>query len=97
MYENARGRLGASTISPMADLMTPIFPFNAPANARLMMMPINECDSPKQVIESVNPSSPVTRTGFLPILSDRRPHWRMKHASVIKKRDSCADGQRRMQ
>ncbi|CAG8684962.1 282_t:CDS:2, partial [Acaulospora colombiana] len=42
IYESARGRLGVSTISPMADLMTPILPFNAPASARLMMMPINE-------------------------------------------------------
>jgi len=86
--ENALAILVSSVSSPMADFNTPTFPFNVPASALLQMMPMNVCESPKLVIESVSPSSPITSTGLRPIRSERRPHCKINTASVKKKRDS---------
>jgi hypothetical protein len=80
--ENALAIFESSASSPMAVFNTPIFPFNAPANALLIIIAMNEWDSPKLVSEMVSPSNPVTRTGLRPIRSERRPHWRIQTASV---------------
>lgn len=72
----------------MADFITPIFPFNAPANALLMTIPMKECESPKLVIDNVSPSNPIKSTGLRPMRSESRPHCKTKQASVRKKRDS---------
>lgn len=72
-YENARAAFVSSVISPRADLRTPMFPFSAPASARLATRLQKDRDRPKQTIESVRPSSPQITTGRRPSRSLKRP------------------------
>lgn len=49
---------------------------------------VNVLDKPNASIEIVKPNKPIRSTGFLPMWSDTRLHWRTVIASVKKNNDS---------
>jgi hypothetical protein len=75
--ENACAILVSSVSSPRRLFTMPTFPLRAPAIALLMTSAQNVLERPKPIMDSTRPKTPIKITGFLPILSDRRPHWRI--------------------
>lgn len=78
----------SSMSSPSADFMTPIFPDSAPARDLLKTRARYDFDSPNKTVESVRPRRPMQMTGFLPMVSDNRPHRRIIVNSAKKNIDS---------
>lgn len=47
-------------------------------------------ESPKSTMDTQSPATPMSSTGFRPMRSDARLHWRTNMASVAKNSDSWA-------
>lgn len=58
-----------------------------PERARERTRPMKVRERPKKVMERVMPRTPVRRTGFRPMRSERRPHWRTESDWAAKKTD----------
>ena len=88
IYLNAWITFVESESSPMALLMTPVFPFINPERDRLTMSPVNVLEKPKLIMETTTPQSPNMMTGFRPTMSESRDHCKTQRHSTKKKHDS---------
>ncbi len=75
-------RFVESVTSAIMLFVTPMFPFSKPSAHRARMSAQYCLARPNPSIDSVRPRRPPNSTGFRPMRSDARPHWRTHTAST---------------